>query len=309
MSVLITPIDADASVWIAAVRRELPAMDVRCWPDVGDPSNIELAIIGILPHGQLAQMPRLRLIASIYGQDILLADPALPPAVPIVRTDDPDGDPMMAEFALLHVLRHHRNLPAYARAQAAGRWGRLPQPRTHERRVGIMGLGPIGRRTARTLATAGFEVSAWTRRPHDTPSGVRTYHGREQLPAFLSTTEILINLLPLTRETENILDRTTLGMLPRGASLINLARGQHVVDEDLLELLGVEHLSAATLDAFRIEPLPPMHPFWTHPAITITPHAARRLDIEGIVRRAAAQWRRLEQHQHLEQQVDRVAGY
>ena len=114
---------------------------------------------------------------------------------------------------------------------------------------------------------------------------------------------------PLTRETENILDRTTLGMLPRGASLINLARGQHVVDEDLLEFLDVEHVSAATLDAFRIEPLPPMHPFWTDLAITITPHAARRLDIEGIVRRAAVQWRRLEQHQHLEQQVDRVAGY
>jgi glyoxylate/hydroxypyruvate reductase A len=118
-----------------------------------------------------------------------------------------------------------------------------------------------------------------------------------------------VNLLPLTRETENVLDHRALSCLPRGASVINLGRGQHVVDEDLLDLVDAKHIAAATLDAFRTEPLPVEHPFWTHPAITITPHAARRLDVDGIARRVALQWHRLNADQPLEGLVDRAAGY
>jgi len=130
-----------------------------------------------------------------------------------------------------------------------------------------------------------------------------------QLEGFLSQTDIVVNLLPLTRQTENILDRKTLATMPRGSAVINLARGQHLVDEDLLELIDAGHLAGATLDVFRTEPLPSNHPFWGHPAITVTPHAARRLDIDGIARRVAIQWQSLRQKRPLQGLVDREAGY
>ena len=309
MALLLTPVGEPVEVWVAAFLKAFPGSEVRCWPDVGDRSSVELAVVGELPRGELARLPGLRLIASIFaGQDLLLSDPDLPANVPIVRTGDPEGDPMMAEFVLLHVLRHHRNMPAYARAQLARRWGRLPQPRTDQRRVGIMGLGPIGLRAARVVKAAGFTVNAWVRRPRDAP-GIKTFHGMDQLEEFLSHTDIVVNLLPLTRQTENILDRKRLAALPRGAAVINLARGQHIVDRDLLELIDAGHLAAATLDVFRTEPLPTDHPFWRHAAITITPHAARRLDVDGIAQRVATQWQHLRENQPLDGVVDREAGY
>jgi glyoxylate/hydroxypyruvate reductase A len=309
VALLLTPLDEPVDAWVAAFDRELPDLQLRCWPDIGNRGVIELAVIGTLPHGELARLPCLRLIASIFaGQDLLLSDPMLPAGVPIVRTGDPEGDPMMTEFVLLHVLRHHRNMPAYARAQTARHWGRLPQARACERRVGIMGLGPIGLGAALTVKAAGFDVAGWTRRPRNIPN-IATFHGADQLERFLKRTDILVNLLPLTRETENVLDHRALSCLPRGASVINLGRGQHVVDEDLLDLVDAKHIAAATLDAFRTEPLPVEHPFWTHPAITITPHAARRLDVDGIARRVALQWHRLNADQPLEGLVDRAAGY
>lgn len=309
MAILVTPFSEPAAVWRAALRRQCPGVDVQCWPDVGDRSAIEFALIGALSHGELARLPRLALIASIFaGQDLLLADPELPPHVPIVRTDDRDGDPMIAEYVLLHVLRHHRNLPAYARAQAERRWGRLPQPYAAQRRVGVMGLGPIGLRAARSVRAMGFDVAGWTRRSREI-AGIPTFHGAEQLAEFLRRTEILVNLLPLTRETEDLLNGERFGQLPKGAALVNAGRGQHVVDGDLLAALDSGHLEAATLDAFRKEPLPPEHPFWSHPRITITPHAARRLDISGIVHRAVEQWRRLQRGDALQNVVDRAAGY
>jgi glyoxylate/hydroxypyruvate reductase len=153
-----------------------------------------------------------------------------------------------------------------------------------------------------------FNVAAWTRRAREV-TGIATFRGRDQLPQFLARTEILVNLPPLTPQTQDMLDRTRLHLLPRGASLINLARGHHVVDADLIELLDRGHVAAATLDAFRVEPLPEDHPFWSHPAITITPHASRRLDIAGIARRVAAQWRRAQAGEPLHHLVDRATGY
>jgi len=199
-------------------------------------------------------------------------------------------------------------MPAYALAQSERRWGRLPQPRAADRRVGVMGLGPIGLRSMLTVKAAGFDVAGWSRRPREI-HGIATFHGTEQLEEFLMRSDILVNLLPLTRQTEDLLDRSRLSLLPRGASVINVGRGQHLVDADLLTLIDSRHITAATLDAFRVEPLPDDHPFWLHPAITITPHVARRLDLDGIAQRVARQWRRLQENRPLEGLVDRVAGY
>ena len=309
LALLLTPIGEPADLWVEAFRAELPGVEIRLWPDVGDRRSIEYAVVGSLPPGELARLPRLRLIASLFaGQDLLLSDEMLPPAVPIVRTDNPDGDPMMSEFVVLHVLRHHRHMPAYAMAQSRREWRQIRQPRAGDRRVGIMGLGPIGLGAARALRGLGFAIAGWTRRARE-EEGIETFHGRAQFPAFLARSEIIVNLLPLTPQTEDILDATAFAMLPRGASVINLGRGQHLVDEDLLGAIATGHIVAATLDVFRIEPLPAESHFWTNPAITVTPHVARRLDVEGIARRVAEQVRRLDEGRPLENLVDRVAGY
>ncbi len=286
----------------------MPGLDVRFWPEIGERTDIVYAAVGALPTGVLAGFPRLHLIASLFaGQDVLLADRQLPD-VPIFRTDDPAGDASFVECVLTHVLRHHRRLPEYAAQQQERTWSRLTLKRAADRSVGLMGLGSIGGPAARKLVDYGFKVRGWTRRPH-TMAGVENFVGPEGLPPFLSDTEILVNLLPFTPATENILRHESLTMLPPGAGLVNLARGQHLVELDLLRLLDTGHLSAATLDVFVTEPLPADSPFWTHPRVTITPHASRELDIDGIASRIAAAIRRFELGEPFGPLVNRDVGY
>ena len=309
MALLLTPLSIPAADWLRCFAAELPGMEVRVWPDVGDRAEIDIAVVGRLPDGELASFPHLRLIASLFaGQDLLLSDPALPPGVPIVRTSNPDGEVMMSETALLHVLRHHRSLPAYLLAQQRREWKPLRRIPASQRRVGVMGLGALGLGVARMLRDHGFDVAGWVRRPRQA-EGIAVFHGRDQLGAFLARSEILVNLLPLTTQTPDILCRETLAQLPQGASVINLARGQHLVEEDLLAALDSGQIAAATLDVFRTEPLPRESPLWTHPGVTITPHVARRLEAPGIVARVAENIRRLQRGQELRELIDRQAGY
>lgn len=292
MALLIAPVsrgDADWRRWFA---EEMPDLEVRVWPDAGARRDIDILAVGPFPKGEFATFPNLKLvIALVAGVERLLADTSLPAHVPIVRASDPAGDSMMNEAALLHVLRHHRNLFALALAQARREWVRLPVLRPCERRVGVMGLGPIGLAAARTLADFGFKVAGWVRNPR-TLDRIEVFHGREQLPAFLGRSEIVVNLLPLTPQTQGILNREAFAQMPKGASLVNLGRGGHVVDADLIAALDADHLAAATLDVFHIEPLPPDNPLWTHPKITVTPHCARRIDARDIVPRICAAVRR-----------------
>ena len=216
------------------------------------------------------------IISLTAGTDALLRDPDLP-AVPIVRVGvPPAGDTMMNETTLMHVLRHHRHLPEYSRAQQRSEWIKMPITPTRERRVGVMGLGPIGLAAAKTLAAAGFQVAGWVRRPRAV-DGIEIFSGREGLAAFLVRSEIVVNLLPLTPETRGILNAETFKALPAGAAMINLGRGEHVVEADLIAALDFGHLADATLDVFPVEPLPGDSPLWRHPKITVMPHVARRL--------------------------------
>jgi glyoxylate/hydroxypyruvate reductase A len=308
-ALLLAPLARQKAPWLEWFSAELPDVDVRLWPDTGDRAAIEVAAIGSMPHGELGTFPNLKLIISLLaGTERLLADPSLPPEVPVLRSGDPDGDQMMNETTLLHVLRHHRNLPAYQLAQQRSEWVSLPILRPDERRVGVMGLGPIGIAAARTLADYGFKVAAWARRPR-VLDNIEVFHGREQLPAFLARSEIVVNLLPMTAETQNILCRSTFAQMPKGASVINLGRGGSVHDADLIAALDDGQLAAATLDVFTVEPLPKESPLWRHPRITIMPHCSRRIDPRDLVPRICAAIRRLRNGEPQEQIVDRTLGY
>jgi glyoxylate/hydroxypyruvate reductase A len=296
----------DWKQWFAAA---MPGLDVRFWPDTGNRAEIDVIACGWLPEGEFATFPNLKLIVSLLaGPDHLLHDPAVPKHVPIVRAGDPSGDTMMNEVTLLHVLRHHRNMPAYALAQQRAEWVNLPRQPARERKVGVMGLGVIGLPAARLLQSIGFQVAGWVRSPR-TADGIDVFVGREQLPEFLARSEILVNLLPLTSETQNILDAKAFAQLPKGASVINLGRGGHLVEADLIAALDNDHLAAATLDVFRTEPLPKDDPLWQHPKITIMPHASRRVEGKPMVPRIVDAIRRLKDGRPQENVVDRNRQY
>ena len=214
--------------WTQWLKAEMPELDLRIWPNTGNRADIDVIACGWLPEGEFKTFPNLKLIVSLLaGPDHLLHDPAVPKHVPIVRAGDPNGDTMMNEVTLLHVLRHHRNMPAYALAQQRGEWLNLPRQPARERKVGVMGLGVIGIAAAKMLQSIGFQVSGWVRTPR-MADGVEVFVGRGGLPAFLKQSEILVNLLPLTTETENILDAKVFAQMPKGSSVINLGRGGHL---------------------------------------------------------------------------------
>jgi len=264
--------------WLDHLRSLLPEIDCRPWDDPGDPGDIEIAVVWKPPAGGLKRFPNLRVIVSIgAGIDHVLADPELPRHVPIIRTTGEDLRIRMREYVTLHVLRLHRRLPEIEAAQERHEWLPLVNPPAHLRRVGLMGLGDLGLDCALTLKAIGFDVAGWSRR-RKTIDGIESYAGQEGLSAFLERTEILICLLPLTPATVGILNAGLFERLPEGASIINVARGGHLVDDDLIIALDSGHLSAATLDVFHQEPLPADHPFWDHPNILVTPHVASLID-------------------------------
>jgi len=309
MALMLTPTSGGAEGWRKALIAVMPGSDVRVWPEIGDRADIDIAAVGVPPAGALRGLPKLRLIISLTaGTDALLRDPDLP-AVPIVRVGvPPAGDTMMKETTLLHVMRHHRHLPEYARAQQRSEWIKMPIAPARERKVGVMGLGPIGLAAANTLAAAGFQVAGWVRRPRSA-DGIEIFSGREGLAAFLARSEIVVNLLPLTPETRGILNAETLKALPAGASIVNLGRGEHVVEVDLIAALDSGHLAGATLDVFPVEPLPVDSPLWRHPKITVMPHVARRLVPMELAPRVLDIVEDFRAGRSLTQLVDRARGY
>jgi glyoxylate/hydroxypyruvate reductase len=266
--------------WIEGLRAALPGATVEDWQP-GAP-QADHAVVWAPPQQLFDEQPRLKGIFNTgAGVDALL-DLRLPANAVLVRLDDAGMSVQMAEFVCHAVIRHFRELDAYDRDAAQGRWGyRKPRVRS-EFPVGVLGLGVLGSRVARAVAAFEFPVRGFSRTPRDVP-GVECFAGPQQFDAFLGGTRILVNLLPLTPDTEGLLDRETLGKLLPGGYVINVARGGHLVDEDLLALLDSGHLAGAALDVFRTEPLPADHPFWRHPKITVTPHtSARTLRDESI---------------------------
>lgn len=273
-----TPNPDTTANWCRMLQSLLPEWHVAPIDQIADPTTILYAIVWQPRSGSLKPLVNLKAILSIgAGIDHVLADKQRPPNIPIIRTISPELTQRMREYVALHVLRYHRAQPRFEAAQQRQQWLRYPLPIAAKRRVGIMGLGNFGAAAAQTLIDLGFQVAGWARAPKNL-NGVISYAGNEALPAFLAKTEILVCLLPLTPETAGILNATLFRQLPRGAALINAARGGHLIEADLLDALEQGALDAATLDVFNTEPLPPDHPFWLHPNITITPHIGSIVD-------------------------------
>jgi glyoxylate/hydroxypyruvate reductase A len=310
MTLLIIAPGERSDWWRREFTRAAPDLAVRCWPDVGDAADIRYALAWKPPAGELAKLPNLKLVLSMgAGADHLFVDPDLP-QVPVTRVVDPYLTAGISEYVLLHVLRYHRNQPAFEAQQRDHVWDdRVRELRqADERPVGVMGLGVLGQDAVAKLAALGFDVAGWSRTAKKLP-GVTCFAGPDGLAPFLARTEIVVCLLPMTAATADIFNRETLALLPRGAYLINAARGGHVVEADLLDALASGQLAHATLDVFREEPLPADHPFWDHPQITVTPHNASITDPRSVVRQVAENIRRLDAGEPLLHPVDRDAGY
>lgn len=301
-------IDSEAR-WKPQLARLMPELEVRIWPKIGDPAEIDYALVWRPEPGLLASLPNLKLILSLgAGVDHILCDPYLPRGVPIVRLVDPYMTDAMSEYVILQVLRLHRQDPDYRAQQEKGLWLELDQKNAAERTVGILGFGALGQDAGRKLEGLGFDVALWGRRQR-TAEGLRGYAGSAGLPALLGRSEILVCLLPLTAETEGILNAATLVMLPKGAALINAARGGHLVEEDLLAALASGRLSVAVLDVFRDEPLPASHAFWHHPRIVVTPHVAAATHPPTAAPIILDNIRRFEAGRPLLNRVDPAQGY
>jgi glyoxylate/hydroxypyruvate reductase A len=241
------------------------------------------------------------------GVEAFIDHPKLPKA-PLGKIEPSGGDPMMTEYVVMHVLRFHRDMPGYAVAQANREWLRKPIVRPEQRRVGFLGLGLMAKAPALVLKSLGFQVSAWVRSPRQDEE-IPIFFGPGQLEPFLRQTDIAVCLLPLTGETEGILCARTFAMMPRGAMVINVGRGGHVVDSDLIAALDSGQLSYAALDALKPEPLPAESPLWLHPKVTVMPHVARRPTVAQLVAEIAANIRSVEAGGGLLQQIDRATGY
>jgi len=298
-----------AARWRAQLTRLTQELEVRVWPEIGNPAEIDYALVWRPEPGFLASLPNLKLILSLgAGVDHLLGDPQLPQHLPIVRLVDPHMTAAMSEYVVLQVLRLHRRDLEYRTQQQAVVWRELDQQNAVERRVGILGLGELGRDAAKKLRALGFDVAGWSRGERTVP-GVASYAGANGLPQLLCRSEILVCLLPLTAETEGILNARNLGLLPKGAALVNAARGAHLVEEDLLAALASGQISAAVLDVFREEPLPADHPFWHHPRIVITPHVAAFTNPATAAPIILDNIRRFEEGRPLLNQIDPARGY
>jgi glyoxylate/hydroxypyruvate reductase len=301
-------VDSEAR-WKPQLAQLMPALEVRIWPQVGDPADIEYALVWHPEPGLLAALPNLKLILSLgAGVDHILCDPELPRDVPIVRLVDPYMTDAMSEYVVLQVLRLHRQDLDYRAQQAAGIWRELDQKNAAERRVGILGSGALGQDAGRKLKGLGFDVALWGR-SEKALEGLTLHAGPSALPALLGRSEILVGLLPLTPQTQGILKASTFAVLPRGAMLVNAARGGHLVEKDLLAALASGQLSAAVLDVFGDEPLPAGHPFWCHPRIVMTPHVAAATHPATAAPIILDNIRRFEQGRPLLNRVDPAQGY
>ena len=299
----------DPRPWRAALTAAIPQLDFRVWPEAGRLEEVDYALVWRPPPGMLAQLPRLKAILSLgAGVDHVFADPQLPRQVPLTRMVDAGLAAQMSEYALYGVLHFHRSMDQYAVLQRRGEWRQLPAVPAHERTVGVMGLGVLGADFARKAAALGFRVLGWSRSPKDLP-GVETSHGPDALNAFLARTQILVNFLPLTPQTEGLLDAKLFERLPRGAYLANLARGAHVAEADLLDALASGQIAGAMLDVFAREPLPPSHPFWMHPNVIVTPHIAAQAIASLMVEQVVDNIRRIERGDTPIGLVDVARGY
>lgn len=301
--------DKDPEPWLIALQTEFPQAHLRVWKE-GDNGPADYAVVWGPPLAMLQQREALKAVFNIgAGVDAILRfGDELPQGVPIVRLDDAGMGTQMTEYVTYAVLRYFRRLDEYERQASSKQWHPLSLHDRQDFSIGILGLGVLGSQVALALSRHDFPLHGWSRTLKNLP-GVQCHAGPEGLNEFLHSSRVLVCLLPLTVDTANILNQDTLGKLPHGAYLINIARGAHLVEEDLLKLVKNGHIAGATLDVFRQEPLAPAHAFWPEPRITITPHIAATTECTESVRQIAEKIRRLERGESIAGLVDRTRGY
>lgn len=311
MALLVINLDQNIGgpeAWSAAFAERMPDLEVRFWPNVGNVDDIEYLAFQRPNFDDYPDFPKLKAMFSrSAGVDGFVNHPRLP-QVPLGKMDPSAGDPMMTEYVVMHVLRFHRDMPAYQERQARGEWARVPIVRPEARRIGFMGYGVMSKAPALVLKSLGFPVAAWTRTPKP-DAEIPIFHGDDQFGDFLARTDIAVCLLPLTPETEGILCMETFNRMPKGAMVINVGRGKHLVEADLIAALDSGQLSYAALDALHPEPLPKDNPLWYHPRITVMPHVARRPTVDQMATEIADNIKSIEAGSPLLQPIDYARGY
>lgn len=295
--------------WQNAFRTQRPELEVRLYPELGRPEEINYALLWQPPPGLLATLPNLKAVFSVgAGVDHLTRDPDLPRHIPLIRMVESGLTAGMSEFVVLSVLLHHRFMLDYRAQAARGEWTEIQQIPAEERGVGVLGLGELGRDTLEKLKVFGFDLMGWSRGAR-TIEGVTCFHGPEGLARMLPRCKILVCLLPLTDETRGILNAGLFAQLPRGAALINVGRGGHQVEADILAALDSGQLGGASLDVYAAEPLPPDSPLWRHPRIVATPHIASMTMAKTAVASVLANIERIERGEPPLNVVDPGRGY
>ncbi len=299
---------ARARWWRKHLQTLLPGIECKLWDDTFRSEDVEYAVVWSPPNGWLAGFENLKCIVSIgAGIDHVLADSLLPQHVPVIRTTGPDLTQRMREYITLQVLAQHRQVNAVRLAQNTKQWQPVITPPAHDLTIGVMGLGKLGTAAASSLQQLGYQVIGWAGSQHHIDN-VKCYTS-DQKQHFLTQTDILVCLLPLTDDTRNILCGSLFSMLKPGAGLINAARGEHLVEEDLLQALDSGQIAHATLDVFRQEPLPQSHPFWVHEKITVTPHIASLIDPESGGKEIARNLLAFINGEPIEDMTDTTRGY
>jgi glyoxylate/hydroxypyruvate reductase A len=273
MKILNCQSDTKTAPWLEGLREALPQAEIYDWTP-GAPLA-DYAVVWAPPQQMLDEQTQLKALFNTGAGVDKLMSLSIRPDVAVVRLEDAGMGVQMVEYVLHAVTRHFRELGAYEQAQAEARWAYRKPLRRAAFPIGVLGLGVLGQQVAQGLAAFQYTVNGWSRTPREV-SGVHCFHGASGLQDFLAASRFLVCLLPLTPDTEGLLNRNTLSRLQPGGYLINVARGGHLVDQDLLDLLDSGHLAGATLDVFHVEPLPGDHPFWRHPKISVTPHTSAR---------------------------------
>jgi glyoxylate/hydroxypyruvate reductase len=298
-------------MWTVPLAQMAPDLIVKVHgTDQYDPKSIDYALSFRPPPGLLATFPNLRVVFSLgAGVESFLNDPAYPRNVPLTRFVDHTLSRDMAQYCVMHTLIHYRRQRYFDVLQQEHKWRQsVPKQRPEETRVGILGLGEIGTMIAERIRDLDFAMAGWSRKKKDV-KGVESFAGSDQLKPFLARSDILICVLPLTPDTRHILNKDTFAMLPKNAFVINVARGGHLKEDDLIAAIDSGHLSGAALDVFETEPLPEDSPIWSHPKITMTPHVAAISDPRAMAKVAVDGIKAFESGRPLENVVDFKRGY
>jgi D-3-phosphoglycerate dehydrogenase/glyoxylate/hydroxypyruvate reductase A len=309
MAILVMTAPLPAAPYLSALQETAP--DIPAWSsdEAHDAAAVEAILAWRLPPGVLAGYPNLRVLCSVAaGVDKLLAVPDLPPQLPVTRAVDPVQCQQIAQYVVGSTLRFTREWPRYAQQQAAARWLRHAVRPAQRCRIGVLGLGSVGRAIVQAMLPLGYPVAGWSRSRREV-AGVTVFAGEAELPALLAQSDVLVCALPLTAATHGLLNRRTLAQLPPGACVINVGRGEQLVEADLRALLDEGHLAGAALDVFEREPPPPDNWVWTHPLVFATPHIAGEVGRAVVARQTVDALRRARAGQAQPLAVDRQAGY